>query len=83
MAIWTILRKFGISDDHLVHFVFIWHIYSGFGIITEKNLATLLKGNHLRGRCKPFKSKKTKEKKTAIYERQQGEKKKLISRIEI
>jgi hypothetical protein len=30
--------------DHLVHFVFIWYIISGFGICTKKNLATLGEG---------------------------------------
>jgi hypothetical protein len=33
MAIWNILRTFGIFYDHLVHFVFIWYIFSGFGIM--------------------------------------------------
>jgi hypothetical protein len=32
MAIWNILWRFGIFYDHLVHFVFIWYIFSGFGI---------------------------------------------------
>jgi hypothetical protein len=30
---WNILRIFGIFYDHLVHFVFIWYIFSGFGIM--------------------------------------------------
>jgi hypothetical protein len=33
MAIRIILRTFGIFYDHLVHFVFIWYIFSGFGIM--------------------------------------------------
>jgi hypothetical protein len=28
-----ILQTFGIFDDHLVHFVFIWYIFSGLGIM--------------------------------------------------
>jgi hypothetical protein len=32
-AIWNILRHFGILFDHLVHFVFVWYIFSGFGIM--------------------------------------------------
>jgi hypothetical protein len=32
-AIWNILRIFGIFYDHLVQFVFIWYISSGFGIM--------------------------------------------------
>jgi hypothetical protein len=30
-AIWKILRTFGIFYDHLVQFVFLWYILSGFG----------------------------------------------------
>jgi hypothetical protein len=42
MALWNILQTFGILCDNLVHFVFIWFIFSGFGIMyQEKNLATL------------------------------------------
>jgi hypothetical protein len=33
MAVWNILRTFGIFYDNLVHFVLIWYIFSGFGII--------------------------------------------------
>jgi hypothetical protein len=36
MAIWNILRTFGIFYDHLVHFVFIWYIFSGFGIMHQE-----------------------------------------------
>jgi hypothetical protein len=39
MAIWKSLWRFGIFYDHLVHFGFVWYIFSGFG--TKKNLATL------------------------------------------
>jgi hypothetical protein len=38
MAIWNILWTLGIFYDYLVHFVFIWYIWS----CTNKNLATLL-----------------------------------------
>jgi hypothetical protein len=34
MAIWNIFRTFGIFYvfyDHLVHFTFIWYIFSGYG----------------------------------------------------
>jgi hypothetical protein len=33
MAIWNILWRFGIFYDPLVHFVFIWYIFSAFGIM--------------------------------------------------
>jgi hypothetical protein len=33
MAIWSIVRTFGIFYDHLVHFAFIWYIFSVFGIM--------------------------------------------------
>jgi hypothetical protein len=36
MAIWDILRTFGIFYDHLVHFVFIWYIFPGFGIMYKE-----------------------------------------------
>jgi hypothetical protein len=41
MAIWIILLSLGIFHDRLVHFVFIGYIFSGFGIVHQKNLATL------------------------------------------
>jgi hypothetical protein len=41
MAIWNISQIFWIFYDHLVHFVLIWYIFSGFGILCQKNLATL------------------------------------------
>jgi hypothetical protein len=34
--IWTSLRTFEIVYEHLVHFVFIWYIFSGFGIIHQE-----------------------------------------------
>jgi hypothetical protein len=33
MAMWNILRTFEKFYDHLVHFVLIWNIFSGFGIM--------------------------------------------------
>jgi hypothetical protein len=42
MAVWNIVRKFGIFYDHLVHFVFILYIVSGFGIMYMKSMVTLL-----------------------------------------
>jgi hypothetical protein len=36
MAIWNILRIFGIFYAHLVQFVFIWYILSGFGIMHQE-----------------------------------------------
>jgi hypothetical protein len=30
------LRTFGIFYEHLVHFVFIWYIFSGFGIMYQE-----------------------------------------------
>jgi hypothetical protein len=41
MAIWNILWSLGIFYDHLVHFVFIWYIFSGIGTMYQENLATL------------------------------------------
>jgi hypothetical protein len=35
MAIWNIVQTFGIFYDYLVHFVFIWYIFSGFGIMHQ------------------------------------------------
>jgi hypothetical protein len=35
MATWNILRIFGIFYDHLVHFMFVWYIFSGFGNTRE------------------------------------------------
>jgi hypothetical protein len=36
VAIRNILRAFGIFYDHSVHFVFIWYIFSGFGIMHQE-----------------------------------------------
>jgi hypothetical protein len=38
----NILWIFGVFYDHLVHFVFIWYIFSGLGIMHQENLATLV-----------------------------------------
>jgi hypothetical protein len=44
---WKMLVNFMVTFcNHLVHFVFIWYIYSGFGIMyKDENLATL-SGTH-------------------------------------
>jgi hypothetical protein len=42
MAIWSILWRFGIFCDHLVHFVFIRFIFPVLVSCTKKNLATLV-----------------------------------------
>jgi hypothetical protein len=42
MAIWNILRTFGIFYDHLVHFVLVWYIFRFLISCTKKNLAALL-----------------------------------------
>jgi hypothetical protein len=36
MAIWNILRIFGIFYDHLVQFVFLWYILSGVGTVYQE-----------------------------------------------
>jgi hypothetical protein len=36
MAIWNILHTFGIFNDTLVHFMFIWYIFSGLGIMYQE-----------------------------------------------
>jgi hypothetical protein len=41
VAIWNILRTFGIFYDHLVYFVLIWYIFFGFVTVYQENLATL------------------------------------------
>jgi hypothetical protein len=35
-ATWNILWRFGIFYGHLVHFVFIWYIFSGFSIMYQE-----------------------------------------------
>jgi hypothetical protein len=41
MAVWNILRTFGIFYEILVHFVLIWYIFPVLVYCTKKNLATL------------------------------------------
>jgi hypothetical protein len=36
MAIWNILQTFGIFFNHLVHFVFVWYVFSGFGMMYQE-----------------------------------------------
>jgi hypothetical protein len=36
MAIWNILQTFGIFYDHMVHFVFIWYIFSGLDMMDQE-----------------------------------------------
>jgi hypothetical protein len=36
MAILNILQTFGIFYGHLVHFVFVWYIFSGLGIMYQE-----------------------------------------------
>jgi hypothetical protein len=36
MAVWNILRRFGIFYEYLVLFVFPWYIFSGFGIMYQE-----------------------------------------------
>jgi hypothetical protein len=36
MAIWNILRTYGIFYDHLAQFVFIWYIFFAFGIMHQE-----------------------------------------------
>jgi hypothetical protein len=38
MAIWNILRTFEVCYDHLVHIVFSWYIFSGFGIMYQRKI---------------------------------------------
>jgi hypothetical protein len=40
-AIWKILRIFGIFCDNLANFVFIWYIFSGFGIMYQEKSGNL------------------------------------------
>jgi hypothetical protein len=42
-AICNILWMFAIFYDHPVHVVFIWYIFSSFGIMHQENLATLVR----------------------------------------
>jgi hypothetical protein len=36
MAIWNNLESFGLFYEQMVHFVFIWYIFSGFGIMYQE-----------------------------------------------
>jgi hypothetical protein len=36
MPIWNILQTFGMFHNHLLHFVFIWYIFSGSGIMYQE-----------------------------------------------
>jgi hypothetical protein len=36
MAIWNVLWTFGIFYEHLVHFLFIWYIFSSVGIMSKE-----------------------------------------------
>jgi hypothetical protein len=36
ITIWNMLWIFGIFYDHSVHFVFIWYIFSSFGIMLQE-----------------------------------------------
>jgi hypothetical protein len=44
MVILNILQTLGIFYDHLIHFVVIWYIFSGFGIMYQEKLATHFTG---------------------------------------
>jgi hypothetical protein len=41
MTMWNILWRLRLFYKYLVYFVFIWYIFSGFGIMCQENLATL------------------------------------------
>jgi hypothetical protein len=47
MAIKNILQTFGIFYDHLVHFVLIWYIFSGFGIMYQEKSGNPVQGSML------------------------------------
>jgi hypothetical protein len=49
MAIWNILWRLGIFNDHLVHFEFIWYIFPFLVSCTKKNLATLFQNKRTFG----------------------------------
>jgi hypothetical protein len=42
LAIWSILRQFGLFYGNLVYFVVIWYIFTVLVCCTKKNLATLV-----------------------------------------
>jgi hypothetical protein len=41
MAIWCILLPFGIFCGHLEYYIVVWYIFPRFGMLHQKNLATL------------------------------------------
>jgi hypothetical protein len=47
MAIWNILWRLRTFYDHLVHFVFIWYIFSGVGIMYQEKSGN--PGRHATG----------------------------------
>jgi hypothetical protein len=57
-AIWNILRTSVLFYDHLVHFVFMWYIFSVLVRCNKKNLATLVSllfpGIFLGKRCAKY-----------------------------
>jgi hypothetical protein len=36
MAIWSLLRKFGVFRGHLVYFMVIWYIFHRFGMLYQE-----------------------------------------------
>jgi hypothetical protein len=48
MAVWNILRIFGIFCDHSVHFVFIWYILSGFVIMHHEKSGNSAPMQHIK-----------------------------------
>jgi hypothetical protein len=48
IATWNILRKFWVFYDHLVHFVFIWYIFFGFGIMHQEKSGNPASGKKTR-----------------------------------
>jgi hypothetical protein len=46
MVIGNILRRLGIFYDHLEHFVFIWYIFSCFGIMEKEKSGNLAVGTN-------------------------------------
>jgi hypothetical protein len=48
MAIWSILLPFGIVCGLLVYYMNIWHTFSRFGMLYQKNLATLIESRFPR-----------------------------------
>jgi hypothetical protein len=48
MATWNISGTFGIFYDHLVHFEFVWYIFSGFGIVYQEKSGNPVNSRYLR-----------------------------------